>query len=74
MNRSKWRDLHGATPAGSDKSQICWFHLHQDGGCKLKDGQQCYNSHDHFPEAYKGKKFANLSMAEQSTIAEAVER
>jgi hypothetical protein len=74
MDRRKWKDVYGSVTEESSFKFICWFHLHQDGGCKLPDGKECYNSHEHFPQACGGKNFAALTSAEQVRISDSVAR
>ena len=72
MNINEWKTKYGSKTVNGKEVMLCWFHLHKDKGCVLPDGKECFHSHDHFPDDYGGKVFADLSQAEQERISDSV--
>jgi hypothetical protein len=70
MDRTTWQRKFGTTTANGEESKLCWFHLHQEGGCTLPDGKECIRDHG-FPDEYGGKLFSELSQKEQERISDA---
>jgi hypothetical protein len=70
MDRNTWQRKFGTTTAGGEETKLCWFHLHQEGGCTLPDGKDCIRDHG-FPDEYGGKMFSQLSQKEQERISDA---
>ena len=70
MDRTTWQRKFGTTTVDGDETKLCWFHLHQEGGCTLPDGKECIRDHG-FPDEYGGKLFSELSRKEQERISDA---
>ena len=62
-----WTEKFGTKMVNGSKVKLCWFHCNRKQGCAKE--ATCPNDHTHYPDKYRGKKFAELSEALRNDIA-----